>query len=781
MKVCVTGVCVTEVCVTLKNIINFFIMLVFKNSKKILFIVFFVLVFLFTFEITPNPNNLAGKSSFYTPEYESFEKNYSFSSILDPNITKRISIVSYEQQFHIPKLHFIVFISILLLIAIAILIWRIITIKRLNREIESEKSLLSTLIENIPDYIYVKDKKSKFVLANPSLINEMGATFLKEIMGKTDFDFYPRNIADTLFKDEQQIIKTGKPIIQKEEFLEFGNGEKKWISTTKVPLKDKRERIIGIVGIGRDITSYKILENILEEQRDRIKQYLDIVEVIIVVLDLEGHIQMINRKGCNLFGCKEEKLIGKNWFDLCSPDTTREKMKAIFENIKTDKNEFLSYYEAPFYCKSDEKDRVISWQFTTIKDSYGKITGILISGEDITQRIEAERALKKAEKQLQISQRMEAIGRLTSGIAHDFNNLLSVIIGYSDLLLLKYKDKSQITGEIKEIQKAANRAANLIHQLLIFSRKQILKPKVINLNKSIQDLEKILRRTIGENIKLTIDLNPDISNIMADPAQIEQILMNLVVNAKDAMKNGGILTIKTDNIYLDENYTKLHPDIKPGEYVMLEVSDTGIGMDEETRDHIFEPFFTTKKDGIGTGLGLSTVYGIVKQSGGSIYVYSESGKGTVFKIYLPVVHTQAELSKKEEKVITKGGKETILLVEDDDNVRSMVVSVLKSFGYEVIEAKNGVEALKTFEENKDKNISLIITDMIMPEMGGKRFAENIRRTEIGKNIKVLFISGYSETEISEKRLKLQNMYFLAKPFNADILAKKVREILDSDA
>lgn len=702
------------------------------------------------------------------------------NSLIDPPEKTRHIPARYDNHFHIQKKYLIIFGLLFILSITAIMLRRFFFIKKLNKQLEEEKSLLKTLIENVPDYIYVKDINSRFILANPSVVKIMGVKSQSELIGKTDFDFYPNELASILYNDEQRIIKTGEPIIQKEELLKTRNGREVWISTTKVPLRDNRGKVTGIVGIGRDITSYKNLEKVLAEQRDRIKQYLDIVEVIIVVLDLNGNIQMINKKGAKLIAKDEKSILGRNWFELCSPDFTKERMYKLFKEVISSKGDAYISNEVPFICGSDNKERIISWQFTSVRNENGEVTGVLISGEDITQRVEAEKALRKTEKQLQISQRMEAVGRLTSGIAHDFNNLLSVIIGYSDLLMLKYKDKIKFYNEVSEIHRAAERAANLIRQLLIFSRKQIMQPKVINLNRLIKDIEKILRRTIGENIKFVIQLNPDLFNIEADPAQIEQILMNLVVNARDAMKNGGTLTIRTDNVKLDRDYAQLHPEIQPGTYVMLLVSDTGVGMGEEVKEHIFEPFFTTKKDGIGTGLGLSTVYGIVKQSGGSIYVYSEAGHGTIFKIYLPAVLSKYEEKEQLKVVRSRGGKETILLIEDDEHVRNMARAVLESYGYEVITANNGVEAIEVFKENINRNIPLIITDMIMPEMGGRECIKIIKEMAPERKITVLFISGYSETSISEEEMKKNSMYFLSKPFNAESFATKVREILDSN-
>ena len=382
---------------------------------------------------------------------------------------------------------------------------------------------------------------------------------------------------------------------------------------------------------------------------------------------------------------------------------------------------------------------------------------------------------REKEEQLRQSQKMEAVGQLAGGIAHDFNNLLTAINGYSELSLRRLQAEDPLHRNIKEIKKAGERAASLTRQLLAFSRKQVLQPKVLALNSIISEVEKMLSRLIGEDIELRTVLEPQLGSIKADPGQIEQVLLNLAVNARDAMPHGGKLTIETGNVYLDGEYAKQHIAVNPGHYVMLAVSDSGTGMDEKTQARIFEPFFTTKEAGKGTGLGLSTVYGIVKQSGGNIWVYSEVGQGTSFKVYMPRVDEGAqEYKRSAEPEDVMQGTGVILLAEDEEMVRKLAREVLEMCGYKVLEAANGGAALLICERHQE-SIDLLITDVIMPEMGGRELAT--RLSQLRPEMKVLYMSGYTDNAIVHQGVLDEGANFIQKPFSPQTLASKIREVL----
>ena len=394
---------------------------------------------------------------------------------------------------------------------------------------------------------------------------------------------------------------------------------------------------------------------------------------------------------------------------------------------------------------------------------------------ELAERELAEQALRKAEHQLRHSQKMEAVGRLAGSVAHDFNNQLSVILGYSISALEEIKEMDPIREDISAIVRAGERASDLTRQLLAFSRQQVLAPRVMDLNSSVRDCEKLLRRLLGEDIQLVVRCSRALSKVRADASQVEQVIMNLVLNARDAMPDGGKLTIETSDEILEDSYVVEHFGAVSGPHVLLAVSDTGVGMDRETQARIFEPFFTTKELGKGTGLGLSTVFGIVKQSGGNIWVYSEPGGGTTFKVYLPQV-LDADIEP-PDVVATPvlNGTETVLLVEDQDEVRRVAQRILIRFGYHVIEARNAGEALLTCEQYP-RTIHLVLTDVVMPLLGGRQLAE--RLLLIRPELKVLFMSGYTENAIVHHGILDAGIEYVQKPLVPDALARRVREVLD---
>jgi len=395
---------------------------------------------------------------------------------------------------------------------------------------------------------------------------------------------------------------------------------------------------------------------------------------------------------------------------------------------------------------------------------------------DITDRKRAEEEKAKLEGQLQQAMKMEAVGRLAGGVAHDFNNLLTVITGYSELLLQKIGKESPMHGEVEEIKRAGERAGALTQQLLAFSRKQIIEPKVLHLDSLVAEMHKMLTRLIGEDISIQVTTGKSPGSVKVDPGQFQQVLMNLAVNARDAMPGGGKIVIETSNVDLDENYCALHPYVTPGRFVMLAISDTGQGMSEEVKTHIFEPFFTTKERGSGTGLGLATTYGAVRQAGGSIEVYSEVGIGTTIIIYLPRVEGEAANPVSDDRPTDlPGGTETVLVVEDEAIVRTLCVQILERMGYKVVQARNGTEAIAV-AQGYGERIDLLLTDVVMPGMNGSELATQLVLHH--PEMKVLFTSGYTDDAISRHGILDEGVSFIGKPYTLSALAKKVRGVLD---
>jgi PAS domain S-box-containing protein len=413
--------------------------------------------------------------------------------------------------------------------------------------------------------------------------------------------------------------------------------------------------------------------------------------------------------------------------------------------------------------------RTLESRASTIRNDQGAVERLVIVNRDVTER-------KQLEEQFRQAQKMEAVGRLSGGVAHDFNNLLGVIIGYGEIMQEKPAADESMRVCVDEILKAGHRAAALTRQLLAFSRQQVLDPKVLDLNAVVRDMEKMLKRLIGEDVALKTELDPELARIKADQGQIEQAVMNLAVNARDAMPEGGKLILASSNFYMDETFVRRYPyPVQVGNYVLFTVSDTGIGMDAATQARIFEPFFTTKEKGKGTGLGLSMVYGIVKQSGGYIDVSSEPGRGTTFKIYLPKVDAPIAVTERTELSASLRGTETILLVEDEASLRALTVHMLESCGYTVLEANSGEEALKVSQQ-REGEIHLLLTDVVMPGISGRVLAEQLAKQR--SQMRIVYTSGYTGQTVGALGVLDEGSHFLPKPFTKEALARKVREALD---
>jgi two-component system, cell cycle sensor histidine kinase and response regulator CckA len=508
----------------------------------------------------------------------------------------------------------------------------------------------------------------------------------------------------------------------------------------------------------------------IKENEEKLKSIFESSPDAILVCDLDIKIADCNQKTLNIFGGSVKKeLIGKSALDFIIPKDRHIAIENFRKRIEQNFDKSVEYT----LISKDGHEFPAEISAGIILDASGNATLVIVIVKDLTERKQAE----VLQTRLQQTSKMESIGRLAGGVAHDFNNLLTVIQGSSSLGMNELSKNDPIYERLKLIDEAAERAAELTRQLLAFSRKQIIEMKVINLNKLIKNLHKMLIRLIDEDVELQTILSNDLDNISADSGQIEQIIVNLVVNARDAMREGGKLAIETSNVELDEIYCKQHVNVQPGIYVMLTISDNGVGMDEEIKEHIFEPFFTTKGPGEGTGLGLATVYGIVEQHNGSLELYSELGYGTTFKIYLPIVKDEESAFLEEirkDEVIT--GHETILVVEDEDILREMVVEFLKSLGYNVLSARNGGMALMIAEQHKGM-IHLILTDVVMPNMNGRKLAERLQKEH--PDMSVLYTSGYTEDIIAHHGILDSGLNFIGKPYRLQALANKIRELLSS--
>jgi len=524
----------------------------------------------------------------------------------------------------------------------------------------------------------------------------------------------------------------------------------------------------------QDVTERKQAEEALKQSEERYRAVANSAIDSIITIDNAGIIIGWNQGAEHTFGFNETEILGQS-LDVLMPESYREAHTVGLNRLQKGGEPRVIGRTVELEGKrkngSEFPLELSLAQWETKEGQF--FTGII---RDITKRKRAEEEKATLQEQLRQSQKIEAIGRLAGGIAHDFNNLLTVIKGYSQLSLIELKEDVPLRGNIEEIKRASDKAADLTRQLLAFSRRQILEMKVLDLNTALRDMDKMLHRLIGEDIELTTLLADDLGRVKTDPGWVEQIIMNLAVNARDAMPSVGKLTIETANVELDGAYARNHIAVTPGRYVMLSMSDTGVGMTPEVRQQVFEPFFTTKEKGKGTGLGLSTVYGIVKQSGGNIWVYSEPGQGTTFKIYLPRVDEPLEeLKEKVVKEELPRGNETILLVEDEEVVRKLAVRILKRQGYTVLEGSHGNEAIDVCKQHKGP-VHLLLTDVVMPQMSGRQLAEQLK--QVCQDFRVLYMSGYTDNAITHHGVLEEGMNYIQKPFTVDGLARKVREVLD---
>jgi two-component system cell cycle sensor histidine kinase/response regulator CckA len=639
-------------------------------------------------------------------------------------------------------------------------------IHRMRNRLAEREELFRLISENAADMIAVVDMDGQRIFNSDAY---------QKILGYSSEELKNSSSMDQIHPEDRERVKAAAAEARRtgigknlEYRIRHKNGTWLVLESTSSVIGDSAGVPEKLVIVNRDITARKQASEALRLSEVSFRSVIENAPYGIYRAQASGKLLLANPALQEMLGYESQaELLQLNLTtDVYLDPLEHKRVNEIFTNQK----EFTDV-QVDWRRKDGTpiKARCTGW---FVKPAGGGAAYFEVFAEDVTEKWLLER-------QLRMAQKMEAVGRLSGGIAHDFNNLLGVIIGYSQVLKRTLPPGTAFLEHAEEIEKAGQRAASLTRQLLAFSRQQVLAPAVLNLNSLLSEMEKMLPRLIGEDIEIVLALDPAISSVKADQGQLEQVIMNLAVNARDAMPDGGKVVITTTNVALDEAWTRLHPGSKVGDYVMLAVADTGTGIDSETLAHIFEPFFTTKERGKGTGLGLATVYGVVKQSGGYVWVESAPGKGASFQIYLPRIEEAVSVAEPVAPIVEAfRGAETILLVEDADALRKLTHMLLEQHGYRVLVAANGAAALQLVEE-KPERINLLLTDVIMPGLNGRALAERLQLRQAG--LKVLYMSGYTDDAIVDHGVLGAGTHLLHKPFSEENLIHKVREVLDADS
>ena len=637
--------------------------------------------------------------------------------------------------------------------------------KQTEEALQRRQTELQVLFDLTPAMIFFKDTKNGILRVNKRFAETVGKP-VADIKGKPYPEIHSEDAAK-YYVDDLEVIQSGVPKLGIIETIRDREGKEIWVQTDKVPVCDKAGSVIGIVAMCQDITHRKKAEETLRLLNSAVLQSRESILITDAELDLPGpRVVFVNPAFTKMTGYSQEEAVGKTPRILQGPRTDKTVLSRLRKNLEqgeTFEGEAINY-------RKDGKEFDLEWQIAPIRDVAGTITHFLSIQRDITAR-------KRFEAQLFQSQKMETVGKLAGGVAHEFNSILTAIIGQSELMLDDLPAGSPLRKSAAEIRKAASRAATLTRQLLAYGRKQFLKPETLDLNRVMASMDGMFHHLMGGDVDMQIIPARGLQAVKADAGQIEQVIMNMAINARDAMPNGGKLTLETANVTFDQESVGRYPELQEGDYVMLAITDTGRGMSAEVKARVFEPFFSTKEVGQGTGLGLSTCYGIIKQSGGHISVYSELARGATFKIYLPQVdqETKIRLQRRDSPALPCG-TETILLVEDDPALREMAATLLRRLGYNVLAAANGIEALSLKQQRDIGHVDLLFTDVVMPHMSGKELAERVKA--LYPHTKILFTSAYTENSIIHQGVLNKGMALLQKPFTPSALAHKLRELLD---